>query len=83
MITTTLLNITNLLIGWFLSGRPVWQPTVPPSVSTLISFDLAYDSLLPINEMLTCIGLICTLLIAMVTLKWGVKIVDWVADVIP
>jgi len=83
MITTTLLNIANLLIGWFLSVRPTWQPTIPPSVSAVISFDLAYDSLLPINELLTCIGLICTFLITMITMKWGVKLVDWVADIIP
>lgn len=83
MITTTLLNIANILIGWFLSSRPSWQPTIPDSIRQLIAFDLAYDNLLPVNECLICAGLICTFVLTMISLKWGVKIVDWVADIIP
>ena len=83
MITTLLLNIANLLIQWFLTARPVWLPTVPPSVTTVISFYRAYDNLLPMGETLTCVGLTCAGVLAFVAFKWSVKIVDWVADVIP
>ena len=83
MITSALLSIVNTLIAWFLAARPVWQPTLPPSVASLIAFSEAFDKLLPINECLTVTALMGTGLTTFLTLKWGVKIVDWVADVIP
>lgn len=78
MITTALLGILNTLVGWFVSLRPVWSPTLPPSVSDILAFCKYYDDFLPIGASLAVLTLSGTLLTAMLTMKWGVKLVDWV-----
>ena len=83
MIITLLMGYVDGFINLFLTLRPSWQPTLPPSVSSLIGFDLAYDNLLPINEMLTCAVAYIGLMLTMVGFKWIIKLIDWVADIIP
>ena len=83
MITHSFMLFINGFIQIVLAYRPSWQPTLPPAVSQFVAFDLAYDRLLPINECLTCATFAISLMLAMVTTKWWVKIADWIADVIP
>ena len=83
MITTALLGMVNTLISWFCTLRPVWAPVLPPGIADLVAFCKYYDDILPITETTTCITLAGSLLVAFLTVKWGVKIVDWIADVIP
>ena len=83
MITSTLLNIMNLMIGWVIAARPVWTPTLDPSISAAIGFAKAYNTFFPVLYSFTLVGLLATLFTATLTIKYSFKLADWVADIIP
>lgn len=83
MITNALLTFLNNLLSWVMNVRPSWSMTLPSGVASTASFLLAYDNILPITEIFVVIGGLVTLVTALVTFKWAVKIIDWIADVLP
>ncbi len=83
MITTFFINLGNSMLQWFLSQRPDWSPQLPSGVAQLIAFAESYDNMFPINECLAILGVLCTGVLVFVVVKWGVKLVDWVTNLIP
>ena len=83
MIIDALLNILHGLLSWLISVRPVWEVHLPGSVGSLIGALKGFDQILPVTETCTCVALMTTLFLATTGFKWFIKIVDYVADVIP
>jgi hypothetical protein len=83
MITTFFINLGNSMLQWFLSQRPAWDPQLPDGVSQFIAFAESYDNIFPVNECLAVLGTLTTGVLVFVIVKWGVKLVDWVTNLIP
>lgn len=83
MVTEVLLNMLSGLIGWVNSVCPSWEVHLPTPVTSIVSSVLAYNDVLPISETLTCCGLVITAVVALLGFKWSIKLVDWIADVLP
>lgn len=83
MVIDLLLQVLHALVAWFNGIRPAWDVTLPPGVNNLIGMLKGFDQVLPVSEIMTCLTLLLTLLAAFTTVKWSVKLIDWIADVIP
>lgn len=83
MIVDALIWLLNKIIQGFLLLRPEWTPTLPDSVKVAVRSMMALNEILPISEVLACVSLLGAGILAFVCWKWVVKLIDWVADVIP
>lgn len=83
MIVEALLKVLSSLIDWLVSVRPTWDVHLPPAVTNFVATVLAYDDIVPIGEVLLICSLLVSAMLAMQLWKWTVKLVDWIADVIP
>lgn len=83
MITDALLVLLNWIITGFMALRPAWEPTIPASVGSVVRMMMGLNELLPVNEIMLCLAMLGAGITAFVTWKWVVKLIDWVADVIP
>ena len=83
MIINALLDIMHGLIAWIIANRPAWDVHLPDGVQTLISALKGFDNFLPVTETFTVIAARVALFAATTGVKWTIKVVDYVADVIP
>lgn len=83
MITDKLMQLLDGLLTWALSVRPSWDVHLPAGVTGVIQFLLGLDAILPVSEVLLILSLTVSLVVALTSWKWSVKLVDWIADVIP
>ena len=83
MIIDWCLNLCRSLIDWVITTRPAWEMHMPSGVESVVSFVLAYNDVLPINETLICVSGTVSVVMAVQLWKWTVKLVDWIMDVIP
>lgn len=83
MITNLLLDVLHYLLQGLIAVLPAWAVNIPDTVSTLINTFLAYNALLPAVECMTVMTLFLTLGGAVSGLKWAVKVIDYIADIIP
>jgi hypothetical protein len=83
VITDAMLKIIATLIDWILGLLPPWQVSLPAGVTTALRFVLSYDAYLPVTETLTVVSLFVGCVMAVQGFKWSVKVVDYIADVIP
>lgn len=83
MITDLLLRILNVFIGLVVGLLPDWDWTLPAIVTEAVSRVKAWDAVFPITETFTCLTVAVTFVAAMVGWKWTIKVVDWIADIIP
>lgn len=83
MIVDAFLTFLSGLTSWVVSVRPSWTLSLPSGVASLVTWLYGLDSVLPVTEAVTVLGSVVTLVAAMNLWKWSVKIVDWVADVLP
>ena len=83
MIIDALLKILKALVQWVIATRPPWEVHLPQGVTQTFSMLKGFDAILPVSETLACILLIVGLLGVFSTVKWSIKIIDWIADVIP
>ncbi len=83
MITNAFLDFLSGLMQWVSSVRPSWTMSLPTALTDLITTIRAYDAFIPVTEGLTIVGLFCTCVAAVQGFKWTIKIVDWIADIIP
>jgi hypothetical protein len=83
LITDALLTILNGLLDWLLTLRPEWTMELPAGVTDFVRAIMAYDAYVPITEGLNCISLLCTCVLAVTGWKWSIKLIDWIADIIP
>ena len=83
MLIDALLYLFNAILKGFLLLRPDWQPQLPDSVEKVVASAMALNEILPVTEVFACVSLLGTGIIAFVTWKWVVKLLDWIADIIP
>lgn len=83
MLTNALIGAVDQLLSWIISVRPAWNFTLPGSVQSAISDMLALDNILPVGEFFQVLAVVGSLFTVLLTLKWGVKLVDYIADVLP
>jgi hypothetical protein len=83
MITDILLQLFAGVIDWGLSQLPTWSCSLPSGVSTVVATAKAFDAYVPVTEVLACVALAATLVVALQAWKWVIKIIDWIADIIP
>jgi hypothetical protein len=83
MIIDALLAIVGGLIGWLVSLLPEWQVDLPPGGDQLLGLLRSVNWFLPVSEIMVCLSLFLSLLVGMTVWKWSLKIVDWIADVLP
>lgn len=83
MITELLLKLLQNTIVFFESVRPEWEWTLPEGVTTAVAMMKGFNNVVPVNEVLICASLYVGLITALVGWKWLIKVIDWIADVIP
>ena len=83
MITDALLVLLNTLLGWGVALLPSWSMSLPAQLADVLSQIRAYDDIMPVTETLSCVGLMGTLVALYSGVKWTIKLIDWVADVLP
>jgi uncharacterized membrane protein len=83
VITDVMLRIIATLIDWLFAVLPAWSVSLPAGVTTAVRFVLSYDAYLPVSETLLVISLTVGCIMAVQGVKWTIKVIDWVADVIP
>ena len=83
MITDLLLDVLHLLLVATVALLPTWTLAIPANLTTLVNTALAYDELLPIHECLAALTAFLYLGGATSGFKWAIKVIDYIADVIP
>ena len=83
MVTDTLLDLMQQMFTWAASLRPQWQMTLPPAIHDVVAEGMAVDGLLPIHEVFTVLSSLLLLLSVAQIYKWSIKLIDWIADIIP
>ncbi len=83
MITEILLDILIAVIGGLNTLLPDWSIEWPPLFQEVMQWLVQFDELLPVREVFQCMTLGGALLGGMNAFKWGVKVIDWIMDVIP
>lgn len=83
MITNVILTILAGLVSWLASLLPQWSLHLPGTFLAVISMLKSFDWLLPVSETLTCSAIIVTAVGLSQGIKWSVKLIDWIADVLP
>ena len=83
MIVTALITLLSTFVNGFLATRPPWVFTFPASVVQTMQFLFGMDNIIPVSETCICALASITMFFTMSTTKAGVKVIDWIADVIP
>ncbi len=83
MVVGWFLDALKALLDWLVSIRPSWDISLPQGAVGLVDAVQAWDVYIPVHEALEVAGLFLTYVVVMNSWKWGVKVVDWVADVLP
>jgi len=83
MVIDFLLNMMKTLMQSIIATRPAWSWSLPSSISDAIGYLRQFDTILPVTEIMTCCGLSATLFAVMNGWKYIIKVVDYIADVIP
>ncbi len=83
MVTDAMLSILNSLLSWGRGLLPSWSVSLPPFITSLIAQLKTLDGILPVTEVLSVLALYVTLVGAFSGVKWTIKVIDWIADVIP
>jgi hypothetical protein len=83
MIVDALLGLVNTLLGWGRGLLPSWSISLPSFVTNIVAQLKTVDGILPVTEVLAVLSLYVTLVGAFSGVKWTVKLIDWIADVIP
>lgn len=82
MITTGLLVLLKGLVDFLITIRPAWEVHFP-AMTGIVAFWKGYDDLVPITEGLQCLSIYIVGFQAVHGFKWQLKLMDWIADVIP
>ena len=84
MLTDALLDLLRNLISWFVSGMPQWNNAMQTGeFQHLMQWLRTCDLIVPVHETVLGLTMYASLVYGVVAIKWTIKIVDWVADVIP
>lgn len=83
MITEAFLKILSALLDWLVSIRPTWDIHLPSAVGDFVATVMAYNDIVPVGEVMLIVSLSVGAMLALQLWKWTVKLVDWIADVIP
>lgn len=83
MITNLFLDIIKALCGFIISVLPPFSVHLPDAAKSLVGFLMGFDAILPVTETVTVCTLVGGLVAALSLVKWTIKIVDYIADVIP
>lgn len=83
MITEALLRILQWVLQILHTLLPEWTPEIPDGIGDVMQFLLAFDAVLPVSETLSVAAISVGAVGAFVGLKWLIKLVDWIMDVIP
>lgn len=83
MIINLLLDCLHYLFTAFTAVLPAWSINLPDTIQTLIGTALAYNTLFPMVEFMTCATAFLYLGGAATALKWSKQVIDYIADVIP
>jgi hypothetical protein len=83
MITDALLNILLALVGGIWSIVPEWDLTIGDQPEFLASWLTQWNAFVPVTELFQISGLVSGVFLAFVGIKMVIKVVDWIADVIP
>ena len=83
MLIDFMLKILDSLITWVISIRPAWEVHLPSGVQSFVATMMAFNGVVPIAEVMLIISLLVGVVFAMQIWKWTIKVVDWIADVLP
>lgn len=83
MIMDLLIQLFVNSLGAMFALLPEWSWELPPSIGALISSVMTFDDILPISEALAGGSLLFGTFAVIITAKWVIKIIDWIADIIP
>ena len=83
MITELLLDLVSFVLGVFLTLLPEWTIPLPSGLETAISWLKGFDEILPVTEGLQVASLCVGYVAISQGVKWTVKVIDWIMDVIP
>lgn len=83
MLVEFLLDILQAVIDAVIHLRPSWTMELPEGTNQVIAILKQFNSLLPVTETLACLALYVGLVGSMNVWKWTIKLIDWIADVIP
>lgn len=83
MVTDLCLAVMNLFLSWVLYTLPEWELALPAGFKDLVATLRGLDGVLPVSEVFLCMGIGGSLFVAMLGFKMTIKVIDWIADVIP
>ena len=83
MIIGLLIGLFTWFLGIMLALRPEWDITLPESLLHGVLAFRTFDAWIPAHEVVFCLGLYVTAFGALFIWKWILKLIDWVADIIP
>ncbi len=83
MIIDLLLQFLLTLAQGIFGLLPAWEWPIPPEVALFVNWITGFNLFAPINELMAVTAVSATAFGAMIALKGVLKIVDWIADIIP
>lgn len=83
MITDALLNILKAVIEWVISVRPSLDIDPPAGAGEVFGRMKGFDAVVPVTETLVVVGVVVFVVGGLLLWKWTIKLVDWIAAVIP
>jgi len=83
MLTDLLIAVVKALVDFVIGLRPEFEVHMPEGVITAFQFMRGFDSLMPVSETITVLGLFAVYIAATAGFKWLIKLIDWIADVTP
>ena len=83
MIISTLIQLFIIVLQGVTSARPPWVFQLPASVIQTSQYMFSLDNVIPVSETFACATATFALFLVFNFTKWGIKVIDWVADIIP
>lgn len=83
MIIEALFAIFTACLNAFIVLRPEWDPELPENIARGILFVRNWDAIMPASELMICCSITLAGFAAVFVWKWLIKLIDWIADIIP
>lgn len=83
MITNLLLDIVKTLCDFIVAALPSFSVSLPPSMLAFCSWIMNFNAWFPVLDTLILCSLTANIVALVSAVKWTIKVVDYIMDVIP
>ncbi len=84
LITDFLLEVLRVICFGIVDALPAWtMPVDTVALQGIKDTVYAWDKWIPVVEVFNIGVAVATIFVALIAFKWVIKVVDWIADIIP